>query len=863
MSEDLFQDLFRYIRGAREVFLKEENKEVGQVFLGQYGNPLSGSYIHRALKSFAGKTFVLPDEVVETFCSTMVRKVCVTNTRDHTEAEKTNIASLMVHSSVTAERSYSLQNRIQQSSSGHDAVRALFGSPKKGAKSDEEGSINTVPPSPVLGKVSVVRRAAWTKEDEEVIKKKARRIICGVVESTKLNILKTIRTSSTLTNIAGREGELRLYEKIKALKRKSGWMVTIGTSGDGWYHGASHYPMVSVCPIDGPMVKLVVWSPCGISHILQDFATGPAGWSPSMVSIGHVWSLGSRVSARLKAKIWAEEYVDFGALLSIPPQSEKYSLSLARPSGSSLCTPQLTLEPCHQPKKVTTIDQWITAFHTYVSIYSEKFSSQTSRLMKYCETVRDLAQKPGDWYYHDEQFRYLRQSAPDRYPWDQIHWELWLGAVTNFRKSTPQHAQGNDKASQRGRFRTTNQFPKGTCWAFQGGRFCKGCQFEHTCYKCSGKHPGSTCLTPEKRDQPKPRPSAQPPNTAQAGHTGRQVQRANARRGQVRDANSREPSAGELVSNLDALLRSALSEGSRVQARGAAGTPTSRLDTTRASGRYDWSLLEQQCQDFLQNGLAMSTRRTYASAQRRFMEFCRQLGKSSIRKSNIKVGKKKNEQKVVRNKKNTDTTAPKSHPQPTKRGKPALKEKIPAKQSGNSKADIMAAHNQRNALREFELAFTSNGYNHAPRGLRALIVNFTLKTVETIEQGRRRLYRRIFGILWFGNHVGRSHFVPQTPTGSPTYVFPAFLKEAIRTHISGSLKAFQDPEGPGGNFETIIHMFAGACQQFSVVWDQYFSVSDVDGVRRVDPFAFTGCSREGKGYSLRIQGMQMELYEHT
>ncbi|KAK3755690.1 hypothetical protein QZH41_008951, partial [Actinostola sp. cb2023] len=43
---------------------------------------------------------------------------------------------------------------------------------------------------------------------------------------------------------------------------------------------------------------------------------------------------------------------------------------------------------------------------------------------------------------------------------------------------------------------------------------------------------------------------------------GRQVQRANARRGRVRDANSREPSAGELVSNLDALLRSALSEGS-------------------------------------------------------------------------------------------------------------------------------------------------------------------------------------------------------------------------------------------------------------------------------------------------------------
>ncbi|KAK3721441.1 hypothetical protein QZH41_020692, partial [Actinostola sp. cb2023] len=112
-------------------------------------------------------------------------------------------------------------------------------------------------------------------------------------------------------------------------------------------------------------------------------------------------------------------------------------------------------------------------------------------------------------------------------------------------------------------------------------------------------------------------------------------------------------------------------------------------------------------------------------------------------------------------------------------------------------SNIMAENNEQNALRAFELAFTSNGYNHAPRGLRALIVNFTLKPGETIEQGRRRLYRRIFGILWFGNHVGRSYFVPQTPTGSPTYVFPAFLKEAIRTHISGSLRAFQDPEGPG------------------------------------------------------------------
>ena len=46
-------------------------------------------------------------------------------------------------------------------------------------------------------------------------------------------------------------------------------------------------------------------------------------------------------------------------------------------------------------------------------------------------------------------------------------------------------------------------------------------------------------------------------------------------------------------------------------------------------GRADRSLLEKQCQAFLLNGLAPSTRRSYASAQRRFIDFCSQLGRSS------------------------------------------------------------------------------------------------------------------------------------------------------------------------------------------------------------------------------------------
>ena len=45
------------------------------------------------------------------------------------------------------------------------------------------------------------------------------------------------------------------------------------------------------------------------------------------------------------------------------------------------------------------------------------------------------------------------------------------------------------------------------------------------------------------------------------------------------------------------------------------------------SGSFDLFTLERQCYSFLTQGLAPSTRRSYASAQAQFISFCRQLGK--------------------------------------------------------------------------------------------------------------------------------------------------------------------------------------------------------------------------------------------
>ena len=50
-------------------------------------------------------------------------------------------------------------------------------------------------------------------------------------------------------------------------------------------------------------------------------------------------------------------------------------------------------------------------------------------------------------------------------------------------------------------------------------------------------------------------------------------------------------------------------------------------DSAAPAGQLNTSSLEQRCLHFLAQGLAPSTRKAYASGQRKFIEFCRQAGK--------------------------------------------------------------------------------------------------------------------------------------------------------------------------------------------------------------------------------------------
>ena len=121
-------------------------------------------------------------------------------------------------------------------------------------------------------------------------------------------------------------------------------------------------------------------------------------------------------------------------------------------------------------------------------IYTVKYQLKVTTLLKYYEVVRDVANKLGNWRYYDQQFCYLHQSNPDKFPWDRVMWELWNQAIHVTSKS-PQDNMRNEKPQNR----PFLSFPKGVCWKFHSSEFCASCRFKHMCFKCSATHPANQC----------------------------------------------------------------------------------------------------------------------------------------------------------------------------------------------------------------------------------------------------------------------------------------------------------------------------------------------------------------------------------
>ena len=194
----------------------------------------------------------------------------------------------------------------------------------------------------------------------------------------------------------------------------------------------------------------------------------------------------ARVTDKLRDKIWKDEYIDFGSLLANPVYANRYQLAVQNPESGPL--PSLCIEPITKAKKITSIESWLNCFHIFVGIYTRRFPHEAPALMKYCDTVQDLAVRGHNWKYYDENFRFLRQAHRSALPWDRIHDELWLKSN---QVTQPRLFQPTPQGRVPGKVDTT---PKGYCFRFHKGRKCApGCAYKHQCYKCEGSHPVSNC----------------------------------------------------------------------------------------------------------------------------------------------------------------------------------------------------------------------------------------------------------------------------------------------------------------------------------------------------------------------------------
>ena len=93
----------------------------------------------------------------------------------------------------------------------------------------------------------------------------------------------------------------------------------------------------------------------------------------------------------------------------------------------------MVLAPSSKKQMVTNIDQWMSAFQTYVATYATRSPGDTPALMKFATVIRELATSGDNWKFYDENFRKLRESQGA--PWDQIHLELWQRSQS-FRTTT-------------------------------------------------------------------------------------------------------------------------------------------------------------------------------------------------------------------------------------------------------------------------------------------------------------------------------------------------------------------------------------------------------------------------------------------
>ncbi len=98
--------------------------------------------------------------------------------------------------------------------------------------------------------------------------------------------------------------------------------------------------------------------------------------------------------------------------------------------GFTISSVGISLTP-RKPQVLTNIEEWTTAFNTYVLIVVQKFPNRATELLQYMETIRYAAKTHGGlgWCIYDHKFRHKAASCRTL-SWANIDTQLWLRIFT-------------------------------------------------------------------------------------------------------------------------------------------------------------------------------------------------------------------------------------------------------------------------------------------------------------------------------------------------------------------------------------------------------------------------------------------------
>ena len=181
--------------------------------------------------------------------------------------------------------------------------------------------------------------------------------------------------------------------------------------------GATAYPPPLTTPAGATAYPPPLTTPAGATAypppLPDGVHPGEIPQASNMSSFSSV-PLGGLVNSKLKARIWAGQYIELDLLLGGVVDNPVLIFDI-RSQQSSVQTRE---QPQH---RINNIAQWTDAFLVFMAIYTDRFPTEVASILKYVQLMRTMAftTKSNIFLAYDRDFRKLR--AHNNMPWNVLH----------------------------------------------------------------------------------------------------------------------------------------------------------------------------------------------------------------------------------------------------------------------------------------------------------------------------------------------------------------------------------------------------------------------------------------------------------